>query len=328
MFVKAKVKVWVVIILICGILYKVPAIISHITREIPVTEYSVGIDIDDVSLKNRIAGQTISTKDNFIELNVKNDEQDFIITESSHENKYPEYEKIEGYLYTPLVMFINNNVVNYNDNLTFVEQDSGKAYMKDIRYLLQAIESDKTWKDIGFDEHLVGKEKDPVKFIIPNEYDSVYPAIRDYIVLALNDFRNPTMEELKELEQRADIILAKCEQMENISGVFKSSDLKKGIFLYKESVISEYLSGFESSWLSTPYYFEISPGKTKRIEYDVYLKKDKAEEIKNFIQSKEFLEIFGLRNTDTINITQSKYYKRCFKVIDAVKTDIPVQESH
>lgn len=326
MFVKAKIKVWAMIILICGILYKIPGIISYITRDVPVMEYSVGIDIDDVSLKNRIAGQTISQKDNVIKLSVKSEDQDFIISRRSDENKYPGYEKMEGYLYTPLVMFVNNNVVNYNDNITIVEQDSGSAYMKDIRYLLQAIESDKTWKDIGFDERLIGKEKENVKFIIPNEYDSIYQTIRDYFVLALNDFKIPTEEEQKELQQRVDAIIAKCDKQENVSGILKGSSITKGIFVYRESVISEHLEEFKNSFISMPYYFEISPGKTVDIKYDVYVKKDKIDGIKNFMQSADFLEIFGMRNVDSINTTQSKSYERCFKVIDSVEMDVLVQE--
>lgn len=58
------------------------------------------------------------------------------------------------------------------------------------------------------------------------------------------------------------------------------------------------------------------------IEYDVYVKKEKVDEIKQFLQSVEFLELFGLRNTDSINnIMMSPYYERCFKVIDDIEMD-------
>ena len=98
--------------------------------------------------------------------------------------------------------------------------------------------------------------------------------------------------------------------------------LFRSIFVCKESVISENLNSFKNGFLTSPYYYEVSPVKTMNIEYDVYVKKEKVDEIKQFLQSVEFLELFGLRNTDSINnIMMSPYYERCFKVIDDIEMD-------
>lgn len=322
MFVKAKFKLWIAILILCSLLSQVPGIIAYITRDIPVTQYSVGFDMDDTALKNRVAGKEIVLQDNKVSLSVNNTNQDFIIAKKNDKNLYDGYEKLNGYLYTPIIMFINTNLSSYKKNFTIVNQESGKAYMKDIRYLLQAIEEDKTWEDIGIDEHLIGKKKEAVTLIVPSEYDETYQDIRNYFVMVLNDFKAPSGSDLPDLQARVDNILKKCRKQEDISGILKGCPLHKGIFVCKESVISENLNSFKNGFLTSPYYYEVSPVKTMNIEYDVYVKKEKVDEIKQFLQSVEFLELFGLRNTDSINnIMMSPYYERCFKVIDDIEMD-------
>ena len=322
MFVKAKFKLWIAILILCSLLSQVPGIIAYITRDIPVTQYSVGFDMDDTALKNRVAGKEIVLQDNKVSLSVNNTNQDFIIAKKNDKNLYDGYEKLNGYLYTPIVMFINTNLSSYKKNFTIVNQESGKAYMKDIRYLLQAIEEDKTWEDIGIDEHLIGKKKEAVTLIVPSEYDETYQDIRNYFVMVLNDFKAPSGSDLPDLQARVDNILKKCRKQEDISGILKGRPLHKGIFVCKESVISENLNSFKNGFLTSPYYYEVSPVKTMNIEYDVYVKKEKVDEIKQFLQSVEFLELFGLRNTDSINnIMMNPYYERCFKVIDDIEMD-------
>ena len=137
-----------------------------------------------------------------------------IITRS--EETYDGYTELKKYLYVPYVMVANPNLASSSQE--YFGEIAKNKYKKDIRYILSAMEEDKKWKDLGLNGDSIVKGN--VSFIIPDEYSVGYNDIREYFILALNDFKMPSEDEINELSLRVDNILAKCTKVESIQSEF------------------------------------------------------------------------------------------------------------
>lgn len=328
MFVKAKYKVWLSILVVCLIYSVFVKVIPQIKadkeeqRKNDIT-YTIQMDTKDQALNSRIANQTITYNNaNVTFLNTRV-EPDIIITDK--EDTYDGYEKIEGGLYTSFTIFTNRYLYKgYDDDWLNKSNEHGKdKYSKDIRMLLEAIEKGKTWGELGASKSYVVEADEPVKLYIPTKYHPSYEFLRQYIAVALNDYEPLNENNIKELTARADQILAKSKQTE-LSAFVEDSDIH-GLLLAPESTMAECYTIFKNYTRGIIY-----PGKSIVMEYDLYVRPEKADHVKEITKSKGFWELFGLRSTYGNNTGEKNcLFERCFDVVDLVAASdikLPISE--
>lgn len=318
MYIKSKWKTWLFLI---GIALAIKVLPGHIhtflaqraekkQADAIVTTYTIAVDGVSSAIKNQILEDKINVNGTNVRFTDSFGEPDIIITRA--DEMHDGYAKLKNYLYVPYVMVSNPNLASTSQDC-FGEIDKNK-FKKDIRYILSAMEEDKKWKDLGLDGDSVVKGK--VGFIIPDEYSMAYRDIREYFILALNDFKMPSEDEMDALCLRADSLLAKCTKVESIQSEFTKSSWFKQIIFCAESIIAERPSNFGKCII-------INPGKTIKADYNVYVKEDKLEEVKTILKSYQFLELSGFRNIEYNNVLDSNPYSKSFMAFDYVDEKIP-----
>lgn len=318
MYIKSKWKTWLFLIVIAVAIKVLPGYVNtFLTQRAEkkqadaiVTTYTIEVEDVNPAIKNKILGETIKVNNTNIKFANSFGEPDIIITRS--EETYDGYTELKKYLYVPYVMVANPNLASSSQE--YFGEIAKNKYKKDIRYILSAMEEDKKWKDLGLNGDSIVKGN--VSFIIPDEYSVGYNDIREYFILALNDFKMPSEDEINELSLRVDNILAKCTKVESIQSEFTKNSWFKQIVFCEESIIAERPSDFGKCAI-------INPGKTIKADYNVYIKKDKLEEVKIILKSYKFLELSGFRNVEYNNILDSEPYSRSFTVFDYVNAKIP-----
>lgn len=317
MFIKAKWKVWLGMLAIAALLqFSKGFIVNFITglfNEPAYTECRIEFRDEDAKYKNTVSGKNIVIDSSTAyKLTTTSEDPDIIITKDNE--TIDGYTKKENYAYVPLIMVANPSVSGKD---AFFNAIKNRQCEKDIRIILKAIEEGKSWKDIGITSNsVVNNSKDKVTLIIPNEYDKSYQKIKNYILLALNDYKEPSEAELVDLTNRTNAILYKCTKVDSISALFHQNTWFKGIILCEENIIAKESSSFRNTCTV------ISPGKTMRTQYNVYIKISKAEELEDLLTSYKFLNVTGYR-IGNVDVSDSKYYKYSFQVFDFV--DIPIE---
>lgn len=317
MFIKAKWKVWLGMLAIAALLqFSKGFIVNFITglfNEPAYTECRIEFRDEDAKYKNTVSGKNIVIDiSTAYKLTATSEDPDIIITKDNE--SIDGYTKKEKYAYVPLIMVANPSVSGKD---AFFNAIKNRQCEKDIRIILKAIEEGKSWKDIGITSNrVVNNSKDKVTLIIPNEYDKSYQKIKNYILLALNDYKEPSEAELVDLTNRTNAILYKCTKVDSISALFHQNTWFKGIILCEENIIAKESSSFRNTCTV------ISPGKTMRTQYNVYIKTSKAEELEDLLTSYKFLNVTGYR-IGNVDVSDSKYYKYSFQVFDFV--DIPIE---
>lgn len=326
MFIKAKYKIWFTILavcVICSVLMRVIPQIKANKEEKKKNEvsYTIQMDTKDQALNSRISNQTITAKGKDVTFIHSNLDPDIIVTDKSEE--HAGYEKMEGGLYTTFTLFANKYLYKgYDDNwLNKSNEHDTDKYSKDIRLLLEAIEHKKNWNDIGAENNYIVKPDEPVKLYIPTKYHYSYDSLRMYIAVALNDYEPLNDENAKELTKRADKILEESKQIE-LSAFVEESDIY-GLLLAPESTVAECRNIFKNYTRGIIY-----PGKSIKIQYDVYVKPDKLNDFRELMSSNDFFNLFGLRSIYG-NHTGEKncMFEKCFDVVDSfdyVGTELPV----
>ena len=320
MFLKGKWKVWIAIILfsvvISGLMKGIPKIIEGKKEKEPIN-YTISMRTENQLLNSRVANKKIVIeKQPYLFTNTETD-PDIIISEHSSDLEYPGYDKLDGYLYTSFTMFSSADLYNDKDIwINSVKEHTYGKYSKDIRLLLEAIEHGKSWKDIGINESsIIENLNERAKLYIPNQYHYSYKYLRLYIAMALNDYQPIDSSNQEDLLKRADGIISKLDECEVLE-VMKDSNMD-GIILAPESTITECSQKFTGSSLGV-----ISPGKSLRIEYDVYVKPDKTERFKDLSKEYKFLNLFGLRSINGNDLSSSQnLFRRCFDVTDTIRLD-------
>lgn len=323
--IKAKLKVWISLILLCLFVVNLPTIYTVLSEKINEWVKSnevyqtvrIDIDINDVALKNRLSGQTSRlANDHVTEILVGTDNPDIIITKEELEK--PGYEKLDKFLYVPYAMFANPYFANNSGVFT---QLSDYTYSKDMKTILEAIEQGVTWEAFGLKNRDAVNIDSPVSLSIPYERSEAYQSIREYFMYVLNNYKEPTDEEIPALAKRTDLILSRCEKVESMVSKFQSDKWFKTILFCPESIISEAGKRFDTS-------AEIVPTKTIRDEYSVYVKAEKMEAMKDVIMDASFLSITGFRNKERNDFDNAGSYKRTAEIFDYISVkEIPETES-
>lgn len=320
MFIKAKWKIWVMMLVIAvGLKFGLALFKDFLEtkkQDAIVSEVRIDFQEEDAKYKNIVAEKKIKVDGKNYKIIATSDDPDLIITKS--DKKLEGYTKKENFLYIPLIMVANPK---FQQSENFFNKIDSYQYEKDFRLILKAMEEGKTWRDIGISStSVVENSKDEVSMIIPNEYDKSYQEIKDYILLALNDYKEPTEDEMTDLLKRTNAILAKCEKVDNISTLFNQSTWFKGIILCEENIIAKERNSFTGNCIV------ISTGKTKRSRYNVYMKNSNIEDLTSLITNIGFLEKTGYRSNDT-NISKSDSYAYSFQVFDFIDVDVKYPDS-
>jgi len=324
MFVKLKWKFWLILIVVCFIISKVPPCIiqyneKKASEEEAAKVYStcvIDIRQNNPALKNRISGEMIHINGTNVKVISSSENPDIIISEKK--DSLDGYDELEDFLYVPYIMVANPNLIGTSQTCFNPVNNDKEKFSKDIRYILEAMEEGKKWKDIGIDnDNVIGNKKDNVTLMIPTRYTNEYQKIKNYCIYALNNYSKPKNEdEYAILLARVNNILNQCIEVENIEAEFTQSSWFEGIILCKESIISE-----------MPKYFTrkkcvvIAPTTTIKDTYQVYVKKEKADELKDILKDYSFLELTGFRNKEYNEISNSSYYKRSFEVFDCIEVN-------
>ena len=315
--IKAKLKVWITLFVIYILIHSfggyVTAFIEGLFKQ-PV-EYKISIETE--GNKNAINNKKIKTSSEKVLLSYSNQNPDIIITKNDDPKEG--YEKMEDFLYTPFVLLTKDGWENDDSSINHLTENGIHKYTKDIRYILEAIEQNKTWEEIGMtNEDVLGKTDSTVTLKIPNKHTEDYQEIKSYIMMVLNDY-NPYDNKI-ELEKRADLILSKCIEVESVTSLVNSlyGNTKKvdfGMVLCKESVIADCsYNDFNIAVINI-----IHPVK---VSYNLYVKKDidgKIDIVKQIVQAKKFYSSTGLRNIESNKGIKYSHLDEVLKVLDCIE---------
>lgn len=219
------------------------------------------------------------------------------------------YECIENAVTSPLVLYVINVVDNYESG--FIQDDNNQYYFRiNLRTILNAIEDDATWQDIGISKKVLeGK----VTLHIPDANDWCYPEVVELFYLTLNGGVTPTTEQRTEMKDRVDSILSQCRKYPSIAQAIadeaaKPSDGNKAFIAPEYLYLTNQGMSANSSHYFVPVYFT----KTVYIAANAYLKAgyndiDLSHGLFQAIQSnKSFMNITGWRPKDAqFNITKA-----------------------
>lgn len=315
--IKAKLKVWITLFVIYILIHSfggyVTAFIEGLFKQ-PV-EYKISIETE--GNKNAINNKKIKTSSEKVLLSYSNQNPDIIITKNDDPKEG--YEKMEDFLYTPFVLLTKDGWENDDSSINHLKENGIHKYTKDIRYILEAIEQNKTWEEIGMtNEDVLGKTDSTVTLKIPNKHTEDYQEIKSYIMMVLNDY-NPYDNKI-ELEKRADLILSKCIEVESVTSLVNSlyGNTKKvdfGMVLCKESVIADCsYNDFDIAVINI-----IHPVK---VSYNLYVKKDidgKIDIVKQIVQAKKFYSSTGLRNIESNKGIKYSDLDEVLQVLDCIE---------
>lgn len=314
---KARLKIWVTLFVFYILIHtfgnNVMDFVTNLFKPSP--EYKISIETIDnkININNKVMPTNVGK----VTLNYNNQDPDIIITK---ENELKDgYEKLDDFLYTPFVLLTKDEWENNDNGVNHIYENEIHKYSKDIRYILEAIEKNKTWEEIGINnKNVIGSINSPVTLKIPNKHSKDFQDIKSYIMMVLNDYK--PYENNEELEKRADMILSKCIEIESIPSLVDSlnADSKKvdfGMVLCKESTIAECRYCDQGIAVINMVY-------PVKVSYNLYVKKDDAETInivKSLVQSKKFYSRTGLRNVESNKGVKNSELDKALQVLDCVE---------
>lgn len=247
--------------------------------------------------------------------NLKN--PDMII--SMDDKEIDGFKKYEEFYFSPLVLYIGDNAREEDSGFYIEETETSlNVYTnasKNLNILLDAVENDKTWQDIGVKENVAtGK----VILSIPDKNTGYYEYVKELFYLNIGEEITP--ENYEQIASRVEKIINKCEKVENVANYLniKSEEDNLGniALIAPEFYLSQYTGNpFSSSGSSNkkstffvPTYFT----KTVSLKYNIFIKNDIPEEIKETIikkySSNKILTKVGLRPTSNeIDIIKLSY---------------------
>lgn len=286
---KSRIQIWLVGLVVCIIIsfFRSPSFVKG--------TYTLYTNTTDDFLKNNLTQKTcfINAKSTYDKSNA-----DIIIQSSSNEN-ISEYKKYENYLYSPIIMFVNNNCQNIRNG--FIIKNNVTYF--DLKKLLVGLENDKTFQDIGIDKKVA---EGPIVISIPDESNECYDEVKKLFLLTLDD----KSESVEKVEKRVEKLLKKCKKVPDPSGemmrITKNSDKHNLIFIGPEYYVysDQYdITVFNHNQNDTKNntWCSVYPNKTCNITYDVFVKNEKE---KIFDKIKNKYKNIGLRSIDNpiINI--------------------------
>ena len=304
---KSRIGVWILVIILCvGGTY----LVDNVPKWLDTTDINVSSELSD----SNIAENMLDNR--YGKYRVKSKSGDYDIIFSTSKEEKTGYELKENLLYTPMVMYVEAYVDDYEGG--FIQQEGQNDRKKiDLYTVLTAMEKGKNWGDIGVEEEVV---KDKIVLYIPNEKSWFYPAVEDLFYLTMNNGKTPTEEERAALKERVDKILEKCEKVPDIAKAINdeyNENTKTGkVFIGPESLYltSNGMSNSSNYNKFVPVYFT----QTTFIRANVYIKTEYKDVniandfVKTMQEKEDFMEDTGWRVKDStfdIHKVSSRFIK-------------------
>lgn len=301
---KGRLWVWIFVIALC---VGIPYLIDNVPKWMETTEIFISPEVEDVN----IAENLLDYRYGKYKVKTASSNNDIIISSTIDEIP-PNYTKKEKMISSPIVMYVYSNINNYNDG--FIDVGNGNScYKIDLMTILNAMEKEKTWQDIGVDEHLLNGE---IVLYIPNESSWYYKEIENLFYITLNNGKLPNDNELKELQPRVEALLKKCEKVISIEVEIEKEAYEpseKGKVFIAPEFLFQTAKGMGT--VGNSYYVPVYFLKTTFVSADFYIKNDSkiADDFIEIIQNKpKFMEDTGWRvqnSTFNINNISNHYMK-------------------
>lgn len=290
---KTKIGTWALLLIIAFLVYACPKLITVIFPDEVKSTITVTTSDDNINNVQKY-------DESYIDMNKKRymfkksmNDSEVVIKDASNDTMTG-YTKIEKGAYTPVVMYIHNNIDNYNDGFNVGSSADDKYYSKDIKRFFDAMLKDKTFKDMGISSRVA---KGKVKIYIPSKNDPNYQEIEDFIYLTMNNGKIPTEEEKYSLKTNVETILSKCNKVEDMKTFLQENN--HDVALYTENLAcNNYQYAIVSSF-NIDANIIVTPKNTVAKYYDIYIKNtpskvDKAT-LTKMVNSNIIPNLFGLR---------------------------------
>lgn len=158
-------------------------------------------------------------------------------------NNYTEY---KDKFYTPMVLFVKGKAVENNSGFTLDNVSDTETSMlytrnasKDLFYILEGIEQDKTWEEIGINKEVLSGK---IQLHIPGKRHPFTPYIKELFVKNLGV--DITEENQTEINERVNKILEKCIEVEDpitfLVNSFQDKTAKKIALIAPAYIINDY----------------------------------------------------------------------------------------
>lgn len=312
---KTRVKIWIFLFILSIINLN-----NLISLDLSTTTYNAYVPINEKNLIERIGTYKKSGSKIKVIANMEN--ADIIIKESSNET-ISGYKKHAEQFTSPIVMFVPNKAYTER-NTGFIHQTYATSFsnyiyiQKDLAIILEAIEENKKYSDIGIKEKIFGDTN--VRLAIPNKNADGYNEVILLLKLTLNNYNYDNLNS-PELNRRLDAIISKSVEYEDATEYFDKIYSNK-----KEErtiiLAPEYVTAKDRRLDGTGdynYYIECIPLKTINISYDLFLKETNEEDYSKLLKSlkkEAFFQKTRLRNKEIdFNITNTNHAPNLIEII-------------
>lgn len=308
---KAKKTIWIFFILLSFVIYNFASIKDFVQEKTQKTTYNTYVDTSEFSFISKIDGYSKSKAK--IKVIETIDASDIIISNAS-DKEISGFKKYEKQFYSPIIMFVPEDAHD-DDNTGFLRNTHGSGLteyhyiQKDLKIILEAIEENKSYIDIGINEDIFGNGK--VKLAIPYKNSECYNQIVELITLTLCDYDKTLMEDTT-IKKRVENILKQCVYYEDASTYILNicddwSDSEKTIVLAPEYIC---INDYQISSSDDHCYIACIPSKTINIYYDLYLRNNEDvgyyDNLLNSLTKEKFINKTGLRNKErNFNMTET-----------------------
>lgn len=229
---------------------------------------------------------------------------------------YTDYKKLNSDIFSPFVLIVNENAVNVTSGFSVLNTEKkikGRTIEKNLFNILEGIEQDKSWQDIGIHSDCL---EGPIVLGVPDAYSPYRDKIKELFMINLS-VKKITEENYKELEERAEKILAKCKQIENPIAYLSANKGNKVAIIAPEYILENDNDNIYRS--STNIEEDINPNffvpvyltRTNAIEYSIFVKNDLkegfSEDISSTITGSTLNDVTGFRTkkNNFLNVSNS-----------------------
>jgi len=238
---------------------------------------------------------------NGININAVEKDGDIIIARGIDEVKG--YERIDDYIYSPIVCYFPND---FNRPTNMFYKVGGNSIFVNMPTIVDVVINEKTLGEAGITDEEEYKDN-KIVFNMPSKGSLYYDQALESLYISLNHNRVPTDEERKEIEPTISALLDKSVECNDISK--KAFDVNKGdynIFIGPEFCLRN-SSGFSS--INDKGYYTISYfEKSVILKYDIFINQnhEDVEKLKEtvengIIQNKYFVDNTVYRTTYSHN---------------------------
>lgn len=228
---------------------------------------------------------------------------------------YKEYNK---YIYSPMVLYTGNFVLDKDTGFIISDLDSSQDYRtasKNLTMILEGIENNKTWAEIGVNVKELKDKK--VTLVIPDKYSSLMPFVKELFFVNLTDNRELSEEEFTNAMNRVNKIINRCTKVEDLKSYLDNAFEKDDISFV--AVGPEYLMNDNSSFSAenNEYVVPVYPQKTTAISYSLYIADGTEQElIDKIIDKYTSKKIKQEINFRTIYNKDAEYLDRSSRYVD------------